>query len=146
MNTRRIRNVYLDVRYVGRQNAYYYDSLSVLSYGDGILANIGMQTKTNTDIMLSYWNATDYYAELGGDLYSSYSRSVAYPNYHELVREIFILRITQKIKLADNINLMLRLEPNYDIHVGMFDYSYGFYISIDETFWLKKRSVPAGDR
>lgn len=146
LDSKNSKNVYLDVRYVGRQNTYDHNNTAIYSYGDGLLANIGLLTRSNTDIMLSYWNGTEFYAELGGDLYSSWSRSVAYPSYHEAVREIYILRITQKIKLAENINLTLRLEPNYDIHVGMFDYSYGFYITIDELFWLKKKTTVPSDR
>lgn len=135
-----LKNIYLDVRYAGRENGYYFDSISIRSNGDGLLANVGCVTKFNTDIMLSYWNAADFYTEFGGDLYSSQSRNMSYPGVYEPLREIFILRITQKIKLANKVNLMLRLEPNYDMRLKRFDYSYGFYISIDETFWLRKKS------
>ena len=134
-----LKSVYTDVRYAARENGYYFDTISIKSNGDGILANVGVLTKSNTDIMLSYWNATNFYTEFGGDLYSSRSRNIAYPTYYESLREIFILRITQKVELSKGINLMLRLEPNYDMRLTRFDYSYGFYIRIDETFWLKNK-------
>ncbi|MBL7933080.1 MAG: hypothetical protein JNL60_14330 [Bacteroidia bacterium] len=137
-----LKNVYCDVRYAARENGYYFDTIAIKSYGDGLLANIGCVTKFNTDVMLSYWNATNFYTEFGGDLYSSQSRNIAYPKYYESLREIFILRVTQKIELNKGINLMLRLEPNYDMRLTRFDHSYGFYISIDETFWLKKKIKP----
>jgi len=137
-----IKNLYLDARYVVRANNYFAGPVNIQSRGSGFLGNIGMKAAYQTDIMLSYWYCDDYYNEFGGDLYSSKSRTVAYSSYYsERIRELLILRATKKIDLAKGVKLTLRVEPYYDFRDAQFEYSYGFYISIDEKFWLKNKLV-----
>lgn len=136
-----LKHLYLDVRYVLRSNNYYDGPNTVETWGDGWMWNFGMKGAYRTNLMLSYWHGDSYYAEFGGDLYSSLSRSVFYPWYSQRIRELMILRLTKQISLAKGIDLMLRAEPYYDFGNTQFEYSYGFYISIDERFWLKGRPV-----
>lgn len=137
-----LKDVYLDARYVLRANNYYEGNTSIETWGDGFMGNIGLKGLYNTDLMLSYWYGENYYNETGGDLYSNKSRNIAYSSYYyERIRELLILRFTKKVPLASGVNLTLRLEPYYDLRNAQLEYSYGFYISIDEKFWLKTRPV-----
>jgi len=134
-----VDNIYLDARYIKRAHSYFYDTLVRKDHGDGLLANIGLKSKYGTDLMFSYWWGNNFYNEFGGFLYSSYSSTVAYPGYFERYRDLLIMRLTQKFQLAKNITLTIRVEPYYDIRFNYFEYSYGFYISLDEMAWLKKK-------
>lgn len=134
-----LQNVYVDTRYVLRSNNFYHSPIVIHSLGDGILANIGFNSAHQTNVVFSYWYCDNYYNEFGGDLYSSKSRTVAYPYYSERIRELFFIRVTKKIPLAKGINLTLRAEPYFDLRSHFFEYSYGFYINIDEKLWLKTK-------
>lgn len=136
-----IKRVYVDARYVLRADNYYAASYVIQSWGDGFLGNIGIKGPYQSDVLLSYWYADSYYNELGGDMYSSKSRTVAYSSYYsQRLRELVILRVTKVFPLAQGVNLTLRAEPHYDIRNRDFEYSFGFYISLDETFWLKNKT------
>jgi hypothetical protein len=130
--------IYLDTRFVRHEKNEYNNNSSIGEYGDGLLANIGFKMAHEMDLQFSYWNGNRFYSDFGGYLYSSKISITGYPNSWERLREILILRFTKKISLAKNINLVLRAEPFYDFRFGFIDYSYGFYISLDENFWLKK--------
>lgn len=132
-----IKNFVADGRYVIRTNNYN-DTVEVKSQGDGLLANVGFTTKKELDVLLSYWYGNDFYNETGGFLYSSKSHAVSYPFYSERYRSLLILRLTQRITLPGNIALTLRAEPHYDFLKGIFEFSFGLYIRVDEKFWLKK--------
>jgi len=138
VKTKRVQSVFADVRYVIRTNNYL-DSVARTSQGDGILANIGFVSPRAFNAMLSYWYGNDFYTDLGGFLYSSKSSTVAYSWYwREKYRSLLILRLTKKIKLEDQTLLTLRAEPHYDFINNYFEFSFGFYISLDKKFWLTK--------
>ena len=138
VNTRRVKSVFTDVRYVIRTNNYL-DSIARTSQGNGVLANIGFVTPRAFNVMLSYWYGNDFYTDLGGFLYSSKSSTVAYSWYwREKYRSLLILRLTKTIKLEDQTLLTLRAEPHYDFVNNYFEFSFGFYISLDKKFWLSK--------
>jgi hypothetical protein len=137
-----IKNVYVDARYVLRSNNYYSGGLETHTWGDGFFGNVGFKGAYQTDVQFSYWYGEAYENELGGDLYSSKSRAVAYSSYYsERIRELLIARFTKKIPLAQGINLTLRIEPYYDFRDVQLEYSYGFYITIDEKFWFKNKVI-----
>ena len=138
-NSKFFQTIYLDVRYLKKDYSYYYNSVVTKKYGDGLLANIGFKSAFKTDLMFTYWYGNYYYNDYGGFLYSSVSQTVPYPGYVESIRDLIFMRFTKKINLAKNINLTLRVEPYYDIRLGYFEYSYGFYITVDELAWIRKR-------
>jgi hypothetical protein len=141
-----LTNIYLDARYVLRANNYFADNIAIQTWGDGFLGNIGFKGAYQTDLLFSYWYGEAYENELGGDLYSSWSRAVAYSSYYsERIRELLIARLTKKIDLAKGIKLTLRVEPYYDFRDYQLEYSYGFYISIDEKIWWKNKVVTSPD-
>ncbi|WP_317898584.1 hypothetical protein [Aurantibacillus circumpalustris] len=146
IKSRFIENVFIDARYVLRSNNFFYESTEIKSWGDGFLGNIGFNGAYKTNLLFSYWYCEAYYNELGGDMYSSKSRTVAYSSYYsERIRELLIVRLTKKIELVKGINLALRVEPYYDFRDDQLEYSYGFYISIDEKIWLRNRLVLSSD-
>lgn len=133
-----LKSIYADTRYVRRIDSYF-DSISTSSWGDGVLANIGVKAAYQSNLVLSYWYCDNFYNELGGFLYSSKSSRLVYPNYSERIRQLLFLRLTKKIDLAKGITLTLRAEPYWDFKWNWMEYSYGFYISIDERLWFRKR-------
>jgi len=53
-----------------------------------------------------------------------------------------IFKINKKIELAPHVILTLRAEPYLDLNLNLFEYSYGFYITVDEQLWLNKKIKP----
>ena len=139
-NATYVKNIYLDARYVFRANNYFQGPITIQTSGDGFLGNIGFKGMYKTDLLFSFWYCDNFYNELGGDLYSSKSRTVAYSSYYvERIRELLIVRLTKKVEVAKGINVTLRAEPYYDFRNTKFEYSYGFYISLDERIWIKSK-------
>lgn len=142
LNRKYLKSIYLDARYVLRSNNYYSNKPAVQTWGDGFLGNIGFKGIYQTDLLFSFWYGDAYENEFGGDLYSSWSRTVAYSSYYsERIRELLIMRFTKKVDLANGIKLTLRVEPYYDFRDYLLEYSYGFYISIDERIWMKNKVI-----
>lgn len=137
LNNKKLRGVYADVRYVFNKNNNVKDTSVWKHFGDGISANIGMSFK-RTDIMFTYWYGGDYTSEFGGDLYSSSSTSIVYAGTYQSYRNLAILRVTHRIKLANEANLMLRFEPQYDIDFSRFNFDLGFYIQFSKRVNLKQ--------
>lgn len=134
-----VKSIFTDVRFAQRINNYY-DSVSNTSSGMGLMANLGLKAFFDTDLLISYWYCDNFYTDYGGFLYSSKSSTVAYyPWYSERIRELLFIRLSKKFKLDKGINLLLRAEPYYDMRSKWWEYSFGFYISIDEQMWLKRR-------
>jgi hypothetical protein len=129
-----------DARYVGNVH-YLFTPAQSEKVGSGVLANAGF-TAFNTDVLFSYWYGYRYLSDYGGYLYSSQSSTVYYSYIFRAQRSLLILRLTKRIRLADRVNLTLRAEPYYDFFQNLFEYSFGFYISLDERIWLKKKQTP----
>ena len=127
----------LDARYVGNLH-YLFTPAQSQKDGYGVLANAGF-TAYNTDVMFSYWYGNNYISDYGGYLYSSRSSAVYYSYIYRVQRSLLILRLTKRIRLADRVGLTLRAEPYYDFFQNLFEYSFGFYINLDERIWLKKK-------
>lgn len=132
----KIQKMTFDARYVARVH-YLFTPAESSSDGYGFLGNAGF-TVYNTDILLSYWYGYNYVSDYGGYLYSSNSSTVYYSRMYLRQRSLLFLRLTKRIQLADHVVLTLRAEPYYDFRQGLFEYSFGFYISLDEKIWLKK--------
>jgi len=134
-----VKSIFTDVRFAQRINNYF-DTVSTTSSGMGLMANLGLKAIFDTDLLISYWYCDNFYTDFGGFLYSSKSSTVAYyPWYSERIRELLFIRLSKKFKLDKGINLLLRAEPYYDMRSKWWEYSFGFYISIDEQIWLKRR-------
>jgi hypothetical protein len=133
----KIRQFLLDGRYAGNVH-YLFTPAQSEKVGFGYLVNAGL-TLANTDVLMSYWYGYNYASDFGGYLYNSLTSTVHYPGTYKVERSLLILRITKRIKLADHVILTLRAEPYYDLGLNFFEYSYGFYITLDEMVWLKRK-------
>ena len=136
VNARHVQNILIDARYVGKVD-YAFNPVQSQSNGSGFMGNIGF-TAFNTDVLFSYWQGHNYTSDYGGFLYSSASSTVSYANTFENIRNLIIMRVTKRLRLADRVLLTLRAEPYYDLRLHLLEYSFGFYISLDEQVWFKK--------
>lgn len=134
-----IQELKVDIRYLAHKRDEYAKGKYYGDFGSGLLASIGVKAIGNTDVLLTYWNGDNFYHDLGGDLYTSKSRTVAYPNYYDRYRELLILRLSNPFHIAESVRLLLRAEPYYDLRNKWFEYSTSLYIIFDETIWLKKK-------
>jgi len=134
LDKKHLKSICLDMRYVGYKNNSR-DSTVYKRYSDGVLTSIGVNA-FGSDIMLSYWYGNNYASEQGGALYSSESSSITYANTYKSYRNLLILRLTTKIKLAKDINLTLRTEPQWDIDFRRFNCDFGLYINFDKRINL----------
>lgn len=134
-----IKTVFVDARYTLCSNLYDDTPVIIRSWGDGFFGNIGMKGAYKTEVLFSYWLGDWYHTEYGGNLYSSQSSTVRYSWYwKERFRELLIMRLTKTFELTKGATMLLRAEPHYDFRHKQFEYSLGFYISIDERLWLRK--------
>ncbi len=140
LNKRHLQKWTFDARYVARVS-YLFTPAQSKSTGYGYYFNTGLSA-FDADLLLSYWYGYNYVSDYGGFLYSSQSSTVVYANSYKVERSVLIARLTKRIQLADHVYLTLRFEPDYDFGLEFFEYSYGFYISLDEHIWLKKKTKP----
>jgi hypothetical protein len=139
LDKKHLKSVYFDTRYVGNMNNTKDTSVYVYKrYGDGMLANVGINV-FGSDLMLSYWYGSDYISEFGGALYSSESSSVTYAGTYKSFRNYLMLRLTSKFKLAKQVTLTLRTEPQWDIDFRRFSCDFGLYINFDKVVYFKKK-------
>ncbi|MFC5411225.1 hypothetical protein ACFPMF_18025 [Larkinella bovis] len=116
------RSVRLDSYVVG------YTENAERSYtGGAFYPNLTVTLKPVT-VLASYWHGNDYRAELGGDLYQSYSRRYQ-STYQETQRQLLIVRFLKDIPIAEGLSVTIRFEPLYDFHSGHFEHSEGVYIN-----------------
>ncbi len=138
MDKKHLKSIYFDTRYVGNQNNTKDTNVYIYKrYGDGMLANIGMNL-FGSDIMLSYWYGGDYTSEYGGALYQASSSSITYAGTYKSFRNYLILRLTSKFKLAKQLTLTLRTEPQWDLDFKRLSCDFGFYLNFDKQIFLKK--------
>lgn len=105
--------------------------------GSGAYFNATLSTKYGLDIMGSYWQGHEFVTIEGGKIYPS----VSVDNYthQQHVMKLVILRLLYNIQIMDGLTATARLEPNYDIPVHNFQYSYGIYLNFRDRFFLWKR-------
>ena len=139
INSEKIKSLELDSRVVGVNNTLF-DPLDIKK-SFGFMGNIGLNA-FKTNFIVSYWYSTDFVNDFGGYLYSSKSSTVWNPNAYEKYRSLLIFKINKKIELAPHVILTLRAEPYLDLNLNLFEYSYGFYITVDEQLWLNKKIKP----
>jgi len=133
----KIDELFLDGRYAGNVH-YVFTPAQSQNVGFGYFINTGLRAH-NAEFLLTYWYGYNYASDYGGYLYNSLSSAVHYAGTYKVERSLLFLRITKKIRLADHVYLTLRAEPYYDLGLNFFEYSYGFYITLDEQVWLKKK-------
>jgi hypothetical protein len=117
-----LRSVRLDTYVVG------YSENAEKSYSGGAFyPNLTLRLKPLT-VVASYWRGNAYRAELGGDLYQSYTRRFN-STYEEANRQLLIMRFLKDISITDGLSVTVRFEPHYDLGNGKFEHSEGVYIN-----------------
>jgi hypothetical protein len=102
--------------------------------GSGLFLNPYVNTSFGLTIMGSYWRGDQYLSKLGGVLYTSIPE-VGAVRLDE-TREWLMLRFLYDINIADGLTLTLRAQPFYDTLAKAVEYSYGFYLHLNNRFFL----------
>ncbi|MFD1144393.1 hypothetical protein ACFQ4C_24920 [Larkinella insperata] len=116
-----VRSARLDTYLVG-----YSENADKPSSGGALYPNLTVHLKPVT-VLLSYWNGNLYRADLGGDLYQSYTRRYN-STYREPHRRLLIARFLKDVKITDGLGVTVRFEPHYDLANHLFEHSEGVYI------------------
>lgn len=116
-----------------------YD-LAPFKDGHGFFINPYVETKIGLTVMASYWNGDQFLSIQGGQLYPSISDN--YPTRVDELRELVMLRFLYDVKLTDGLMLTARAEPFYDTFAQALEYSYGFYLSFSDRFFLLNAKKP----
>lgn len=119
---------------------FSFEKRGIYEDGSGVYLNIEAKTNFNMEFMASYWRGHEFVSVMGGQLYPSVSSTFKKPNHLENIRELLILRVFHKIKIANNLELSTRFEPFYDLGNGKFEFSHGFYLNYTTNFKILKRS------
>lgn len=102
--------------------------------GVGFFLNPYVQTKVALTVMGSYWYGDQYVSIQGSPIYASANEQ--YPLRVDKKREFVMLRFLYDLKVADGLTLTARAEPFYDMYAESIEYSFGFYLSFSERFFL----------
>lgn len=157
-----VRSIRMDI-----YGAWYQDfsntKVNIYAYGSGLYFNMALESKW-LELMLSYWQANRFRSWQGGNLYQSVAVfppriNIAPPDphakpqqpnpraqpkkadslpYRETDRELLIIRLMRDFKIMNGLLFTLRLEPVYNLPMGTFEFSHGFYITYRQNFLLKK--------
>lgn len=119
---------------------FSFEKQGIYEDGSGVYLNVEAKTNFNMEFMASYWRGHEFVSVMGGQLYPSVSSTFKTPNHLENIRELLILRVFHKMKIADNLELSTRFEPFYDLGNGKFEFSHGFYLNYTTDFKITRSS------
>lgn len=88
------------------------------------------------NLMTAYWYGDRFIAPEGEYLFQSVSEMD--PDYSDAIRKLWVSRLWYSKKIAKCMNLEVRLSSYYDLQHKNLDYSYAFYMIINQDFFLKK--------
>jgi len=130
-----LKKIRLQHYFVGyRQNANYHP---FFPDGSGAYFNLTAETQV-MNLMISYWNSSDYLSDAGGDLYQSVGRTFNYGKVVEKYRNILIIRAIKDWKIINNLYLTFRFEPYFDFNNHGFEHSESLFLSYRQRFGLSK--------
>lgn len=116
---------------------YSPDPVLTNTAGRGLYTNLEWRSKP-IGIIISYWNAVDFYPIQGGTLYSSYSSSIRNPEEYQSRRHLLFLRVYKDFNIYPDFSVSLRLEPFYDFTNKSLEHSLGVYFIYNGSVSLKK--------
>jgi hypothetical protein len=157
-----IRKIRMDA-YVAWFQDFSSRKVNIYAYGSGLYLNIALESKW-LEVMASYWQANRFRSWQGGNLYQSVAVfppriNIALPDpnakpektspraivpitdtlpYRETDRELLVIRLMKDFKIMNGLIFTLRIEPVYNLPMGTFEFSHGFYITYRQQFLLKK--------
>ncbi len=118
-------SLYLDLAYL-TYNETSDSKVYPQNTGSGLMGNLGLKLN-QTDLMISYWQGSNYIAPRGTSIYQS--RSTVDPkNYEETRQLVFVRFIQNKALFHSPVMASIRFEPVYDLNHGIFDFSYSLYL------------------
>jgi hypothetical protein len=85
---------------------------------------------------MSYWNAMNYLAPRGGDLFQSMSSIYAQNKVTQKNRQLLFMRLGYQKQIFENFNVDVRFEPYVDLVNHFLEYSYSIYITYKKDFHL----------
>ena len=84
--------------------------------------------------MISYFYGNAYSSKFGGDLYQSINKNNETKT--EKIRNLLIIKLYKDFKIINNLYLIARFEPYFNLKNGQFEHSEGLFISYKEVFGL----------
>ena len=102
--------------------------------GNGILLEAYVDTRFGK-LTGSYWNANKFIATKGMDLYQVISSKIEGRSVKN--REIVSLNYDYTKQVAEGANFGVSMESYYDFKVEKLSYVWGFFLSFNESFFLK---------
>jgi hypothetical protein len=105
-----------------------------LKSGTGLYLNANFEYKY-LNSMLSYFYGNAYSSKFGGDLYQSINKNHA--DKTEKLRNLLVIKLYKDFKIINNLYLIARFEPYWDLNSRKFEHSEGLFISYKEVFGLK---------
>ena len=107
-----------------------------ISEGSGYYLNTEVKTKYHVYANMSYWNAMNYLAPRGGDLFQSMSSIYAQNKVTQKNRQLLFMRLGYQKQIFENFNVDVRFEPYVDLANHFLEYSYSIYITYKKDFYL----------
>ncbi len=103
--------------------------------GYGIYPKL-LYTYHHLNIMTAYWYGNRFIAPKGEYLFQSVSE--INPDYSEAIRKLWVSKVWYNKTIGKYLNLEVRLSTYYDLNHRNLDYSYAFYMLINQDFFLAK--------
>ncbi len=118
-------SIYLDMAYLG-YNETSDSKIYPKNAGNGVMGNLGLKLD-QTDLMISYWQGSNFIAPRGTSIYQS-SSTIGPKNYEENRQLVFVRFIQNKALFHSPVMASIRFEPVIDLKNGIFDFSYSLYL------------------
>ena len=126
------------------QNWEYRDNGNPQNLRSGMAAYIkGSYSSPRWYAMIGYWNARNFVAPKGEFLFHSISETN--PDFVERNRELITSKITYRRTVGRQVRLEAGFFSYYDTMINHFDYSFMFFIVLDDSFFLTKTKRKAKD-
>lgn len=93
-------------------------------------------TYRNLNLMTGYWFADRFIAPKGAYLFQSVSE--LNPDYSEAIRKLWTTKIWYSKTIRKSLSIVVRFSTYYDLISKHLDYSYAFYLLINQNFFLFK--------
>lgn len=103
--------------------------------GRGLFLNLNIKSHAGS-VMISYWDGHEFSSWNGGHLYQSTTKNWREPFALEENRQVIIIRFLNDIALKNNLRILPRLEPYWNLNTGKFGFSMGLYVRLQEYFKL----------
>ncbi len=119
--------------------------------GFGVYANLSFYKKHHS-LMFSYWNGNEFMGIRGAPIFYSQSQSFRATGFRRRNRQLLFIRFISNYKLSEDINLSLRVEPNFDLNQPLsetfdqriMDFSHALYINLEKRFFVKNIRTDKG--